>query len=69
LLRDVLRASDLRAVVPTRLATEVTDLAIAKPPVAVPGFTRVAVWHDRIHNDVALRWTRPLVFGTVPDRV
>lgn len=67
LLLEVLRTSDLVAVVPSRLVTGATDLVIAEPPIPIPGFTKIAVWHDRTHNDIALRWARALLFESAAD--
>jgi DNA-binding transcriptional LysR family regulator len=63
-LAEVLRATDLIAVVPRRLAAASDGLALIEPPVAVPGFTKVAVWHGRTHNDAGHRWVRALLFET-----
>lgn len=63
-LAEVLLATDLIAVVPRRLAADVDGLAIVPPPVPVPGFTKLAVWHGRTHNDDGHRWARALLFET-----
>ncbi len=63
-LAEVLRATDLIAVVPRRLAAASDGLALIEPPVAVPGFTKLAVWHGRTHNDAGHRWVRALLFET-----
>lgn len=64
ILDEILRASDLVAVVPRRLAAGVTGLAMMEPPVEVAGFSKVVAWHDRIHRDPAHIWLRDLLFET-----
>jgi DNA-binding transcriptional LysR family regulator len=63
-LREILCESDLIAVVPRRLVAGSDGLISVKPPVAVPGFTKVAAWHDRSHGDAAHIWVRALLFQT-----
>ena len=36
-------------------------VALLEPPVAVPGFTIVAVWHERSHRSPGHRWLRGLL--------
>ncbi|MDE1150511.1 MAG: LysR family transcriptional regulator [Azospirillaceae bacterium] len=64
LLLEVLRASDLIAVVPRRLVSGAADLAVMAPPISVPGFTKIAAWHERTHHDPGHRWVRALLFET-----
>jgi DNA-binding transcriptional LysR family regulator len=46
-------------VFPVRLARSHRDaLRILAPPLELPGFTMVAVWHERLHRDPAHRWLR-----------
>jgi DNA-binding transcriptional LysR family regulator len=57
----LLRASDLVAVLPERLlhgAAVAAGLRVFAPPVAVPGFDVIAVWHARVHRDPMHRWLR-----------
>jgi DNA-binding transcriptional LysR family regulator len=63
-LPDVLRASDLVAVVPRRLVCAPEGLALLEPPLAIPGFSKNAVWHARSDSDPALRWARELLVAT-----
>ncbi len=63
-LAEVLRASDLVAVVPRRLAAGAVGLATVEPPVPVPGFTKIAVWHGRTQHDAGHRWARERLFET-----
>ena len=60
-LPDLLRASDLVAVAPERLLRGVPGVALLKLPLDVPGFTMVAAWHERTHQDPAHRWARALL--------
>jgi len=63
-LTEIVRTTDLIAVVPRRLAASAEGLALVEPPVAVPGFTKLAVWHGRTHNDEGHRWARAMLFET-----
>jgi len=60
---DILRDSDMAAVVPSRLVTGMPGLQACEPPLAIPGFTKVAAWHERTHRDPAQRWLRELLFA------
>ncbi|HEI8866657.1 TPA: LysR family transcriptional regulator [Serratia odorifera] len=61
-LPDILRVSDLIAVVPARLAAATRDLAVLPPPLAIEGFSKVVAWHQRTHHDASHRWLRQLLF-------
>lgn len=61
-LPDILRASDMIAILPSRLVQGAEGLAVFPPPLEVPGFTKIAVWHERRHRDSAHRWLRELLF-------
>jgi DNA-binding transcriptional LysR family regulator len=59
LLPEILQTDDLVAVVPSRLLRENDKrLVVLKPPIAVPGFDVIAVWHPRVDKDAAHRWLR-----------
>lgn len=62
ILPEILRASDLIAVVPRRLALGTQGLTLVDPPLDIPGFTKVAAWHERTHRDPGHRWVRDLLF-------
>lgn len=64
LLPDILRASDLVAVVPRRLVADLDGLVLCEPPLAIPGFTKVLAWHERTHRDPGQRWLRALLVQT-----
>jgi DNA-binding transcriptional LysR family regulator len=56
---ELLRHSDLAAIVPERLLSSgAHDLRIADPPFDIPGYVMIMVWHERSHLDPAHRWLR-----------
>jgi len=61
---ELLRTSDLVAVVPSRLVAGLEGLAVLEPPLPVPGFTKLVAWHERTHRDAGHRWLRELLFAT-----
>ncbi|OWW05022.1 hypothetical protein ATY81_03415 [Rhizobium sp. R72] len=61
-LTEVLRRTDLIAVVPRRLVSGGDGLVAFEPPVDFPGFTKLAVWHERTHRDPGHRWVRSILF-------
>jgi DNA-binding transcriptional LysR family regulator len=62
---DILQTDDLVALVPSRLIRENDKrLAVLKPPVEVPGFDVIAVWHPRVDKDMAHRWLRGRLAAT-----
>lgn len=63
-LPDILRTSDLIAVVPSRLAEKAPGLKVFAPPIAISGFTKTLVWHERTHRAAAHRWARALLIAT-----
>lgn len=63
-LAQVLRGSDLIAVVPARLVRSVPGLAVKPLPLTIPGFSKAMVWHERTHRDPAHRWLRDLLRQT-----
>ncbi|MGY5804775.1 LysR family transcriptional regulator [Rhizobium sp. LEGMi12c] len=63
-LAEILRTTDLVAAVPRRLAQSAKGLVLREPPVDIPGFTKLAVWHERTHRDPGHRWVRMLLFET-----
>ena len=64
-LPEILRVSDLIAVVPRRLAVRDDRLAVLAPPVEIPGFSKMLAWHERTHHDAGYRWIRALILNTV----
>lgn len=57
---DILRSTDMIAVVPGRMVPVDSDLAIIPLPLNVPGFTKSMAWHERTHQDPAHQWIRAL---------
>lgn len=57
---DILRSTDMIAVVPSRMVPVDSDLAIIPLPLNVPGFTKSMAWHERTHRDPAHQWIRAL---------
>ncbi|WP_284736038.1 LysR family transcriptional regulator [Dongia deserti] len=65
ILPEILATDDLIAVVPERVVRgRMSGLRTFAPPVAVPEFSVVALWHQRVHTDPAHRWLRGLVAET-----
>ena len=68
LLPELLLSDDLIALVPSRLLRgSERKLAVLEPPVEVPGFDVIAVWHPRTDKDVAHRWLRDRLHETAKD--
>jgi len=61
-MANIIRASNMIAVVPKRLVDNLEGLAIQPTPLPVTGFTKIAAWHERTHQDPAHRWIRDLLF-------
>lgn len=64
ILPELLRESDLIAVVPRRLALHQTGLRMMEPPLEIPGFSKRLVWHERTHRSAGHQWIRSLVLST-----
>lgn len=60
-LPPVLQTTDLIAVVPERLVRDAAGLEVLPPPLPIPGFTKVAAWHERSHLSAAHQWLRQLL--------
>lgn len=62
ILPDLLQTDDLIAVVPERvLRGRMAGLRTFAPPLDIPGFGVVALWHPRLHKDPAHKWLRELL--------
>ncbi|WP_039914496.1 LysR family transcriptional regulator [Cellvibrio mixtus] len=61
-MTNIVRASDLIAVVPKRLVEHLDGLVMQETPLPVEGFALIAAWHERTHKDPAHRWVRDLLF-------
>ncbi|MGO7042346.1 LysR family transcriptional regulator [Rhizobium acaciae] len=56
---EVVSRSDMIALIPRRIADGWSDrVQVLEPPLTIPGFTIVSVWHDRTTNHPARRWLR-----------
>lgn len=64
-LLDVVRNSDLIALVPQRLVGNTDGLAVREPPLDIAGFTKVAAWHPRTHGDAGHQWLRAQLFDAL----
>ncbi len=61
-LADLLRTTDLVTVAPSRLFRHAPGIVAYPPPIDVPGFSKIAVWHERSHRDPTQGWLRALLF-------
>lgn len=61
-LVDILKHSDLCAVVPSRLLQGIDGLTVMNLPFDVPGFTKVMLWHERTHLSASHQWLRDMVY-------
>jgi DNA-binding transcriptional LysR family regulator len=57
---DILRLTDMIAVVPHRMILNNHDLVVLSLPLKVPGFTKSMAWHERTHRDPGHQWVRAL---------
>lgn len=64
-LAKVLTETDLVAMAPERLVRGNPALRTVEPPVSVPGFEMVMLWHERVHRDPAHRWLREQMLAAV----
>ncbi|HBX14628.1 MAG TPA: LysR family transcriptional regulator [Leclercia adecarboxylata] len=61
----VLASTDLVAVVPERLVKSVVGLTVVEPPVEVPGFEILMLWHERVHRDPGHQWLRNYIAESI----
>ena len=70
ILPKMLLAENLMALIPERLILDYRDrLKVLPVPFDVPGFSMIAVWHERTRHSPAHRWFRDLMIakaGAVP---
>lgn len=64
-LVSVLANTDFVAMVPSRLVRENKALQVVEPPLELPGFEMLMLWHERVHRDPAHRWLREHVARSV----
>lgn len=55
---EALANSDLVAVLPERLVKNTVALQVVEPPLTLPGFDMLMLWHERLHRDPAHQWLR-----------
>lgn len=65
LVLDLVRTSDTCALLPKRLVKGQKGLHLQEPPLPVPGFTKILVWHERTHHDPAMIWLRQQIAKSV----
>lgn len=61
MLLDLVRSTDLVALVPERLLHGARGLIVRPPPLEVAGFTKILAWHARTQADPRQRWVRDLL--------
>ncbi|GAA5234907.1 LysR family transcriptional regulator [Verticiella sediminum] len=64
-LQSVLASTDLVAMLPSRLVQGNAALQMVEPPIDVPGFEMLMLWHERVHRDPAHQWLREHIAGSV----
>ncbi len=64
-LPEILKTDDLVAVVPERvLRGRMAGLRTFAPPLSIPGFGVLLLWHRRLHKDPACSWVREQLAAT-----
>jgi DNA-binding transcriptional LysR family regulator len=64
-LGTVLASTDLVAMVPSRLVQGNAALQVVEPPIEIPGFEMLMLWHERVHRDPAHKWLRERIAESV----
>ena len=64
-LSAALANTDLVAMLPARLIRGDAALRVVEPPVELPGFEMLMLWHERVHRDPAHQWLREHIAGSV----
>ncbi len=62
---DVLARTDLVAVLPERLVANTGALQVVDPPLDLPGFDMLMLWHERLHRDPGHKWLRQQVLAAL----
>ncbi|AJO79125.1 LysR family transcriptional regulator [Pseudomonas sp. MRSN 12121] len=62
---STLASTDLVAMLPARLVRDNPALKVVEPPLAVPGYEMVMLWHERSHRDPAHRWLREFIVAAL----
>lgn len=66
-LIDLIRRSDLIAMIPRRLLAGEGGIVLREPPVLLDGFRKILVWHERLQHDPAQAWLRQRLADSVSD--
>jgi DNA-binding transcriptional LysR family regulator len=64
-LKAVLARTDLVAMLPARLVADSPELRVVEPPLEIPGFELLMLWHERVHRDPAHQWLRDHIARSV----
>ena len=64
-LGAVLASTDLVAMVPSRLVRGNAALRVVEPPIEVPDYDMLMLWHERVHRDPAHQWLREHIAGSI----
>jgi DNA-binding transcriptional LysR family regulator len=75
LVPEIVRRSDMIGLIPERLVKNDDSLRVVEPPLTVPGFDILMLWHSRSTSHLAHGWLRELLSShqypgppqTVPD--
>ncbi|MEN0586144.1 MULTISPECIES: LysR family transcriptional regulator [unclassified Kosakonia] len=62
---DALARTDLVAVLPERLVATTGALQVVDPPLDLPGFDMLMLWHERLHRDPGHKWLRQQVLAAL----
>lgn len=68
MVAELLRGSDMIAMLPSRVVQLADGLTILPPPIAVPGFALHLAWHRRRTRDAGLQHVVDLVKGLLSER-
>lgn len=64
-MTSALASTDLVAMVPSRLVRNSETLQLIKPPVDIPEYDMVMLWHERVHRDLAHQWLRETIVSSL----
>ncbi|ANI84660.1 LysR family transcriptional regulator [Kosakonia oryzae] len=65
---DALARTDLVAVLPERLVANNRTLQVVEPPLELPGFDMLMLWHERLHRDPGHQWLRQQIIASLGAR-
>lgn len=66
LVPEIIRRTDLVAMLPSRLVRDRTDeLQIVMPPLQIPTYEMAMIWHERSERDPAHAWLREQIVSAV----